>query len=244
MDTTTDSPLFIGTLVASFLIIFIIPLWVAHIAKKKGHKEWAPIIYIFSLFGLGILPSLFALLAIKTSDKVAIGIGVLCFAIPLLAAGIQLTQATIRFNQIDDAVAEYVATASLTEMNPNPYIVGRYIILPQGTASEVSWYEIYPDGYSHGVGAFSSFESISTILVVDCQEEAVRSYSHGARGYQATCIMTIIDKTKNSIVDRQSFTGAYPPSSFTCNISSGGCDFHGKYPFDEMTIYIEKLPRK
>jgi hypothetical protein len=228
----------------SIILLFGFPLWVAHIARRKGHKEWVFPIIIFTFFGIGILPSLFALLAIRFSNKVAISILLMGLAIPVSFFIIVMAQNTMQFNRMNENVAEYVASTSFTETNQDAYITGKYIILPQGTAPNKSWYEIYPEEYPHGISASLNFETIGTIIVVDCKEQDVRNYTNGGKGYQAICKLTIIDKILNAIVDQKSFTGEYPPSSFVCDISRGSCDYHARYPFDEMKAYISNIPQK
>jgi hypothetical protein len=155
--------------------------------------------------------------------------------------------------RLDASISAYLAdTSRLTRTNEQAYITGTLVFFDKATQTiphSGSQLTVDPaiayDAYQNPEGI--SMADIGTIIVVDYEDKKVFTYNDGTPAYQTTCDLTVVDKTRDAIVDQKSFIGPLPPSSFTCKIGAvNTCpdSVSGGYPSKEMKEYIDSLPPK
>jgi hypothetical protein len=85
----------------------------------------------------------------------------------------------------------------------------------------------------------SNSDEVGTIIWLECSEDVTATYISGAKGYQTSCFVTVIDKATASIIGERIFASAPPPS-----IKDGPFDYHGEKPTEEIFEFIKSLPTK
>jgi len=133
-------------------------------------------------------------------------------------------------------IEEYIAIPSQQTISPfaQSYISGKVITID---TNENKIDQIYFDLPEELMA--KSPEEVSTIIWLNWGEVLVGRYTDGAGGYRIICEVTIIDKAKSAIVDKEIFSGPDPLS-----VKEGSGDRYGSKPTSEVIDYISTLPRR
>lgn len=133
-------------------------------------------------------------------------------------------------------IGEYIAIPNQQTIPPlaEAYIIGK-VITVDIDENEID--HIYFDLPEELIA--KSPEEVGTIIWLNWGEVLVGRYTDGAGGYRIICEVTIIDKEKSTIVDKETFSGSDPLS-----VKEGSGNRTGSKPTNEIINYISTLPRK
>jgi len=178
---------------------------------------------------------------VKTSKLSSGCCGVMVVAGIVLIAGliwglVNNLQQSADIKVFQEHLDEYIAIPGQQTISPftESYISGKVITID---TDERKIDQIYFDLPKELVA--KSPAEVSTIIWLDWGEVLVGRYTDGAGGYRIICEVTIIDKAKSAIVDKEVISGSDPLS-----VKEGSGDRYGSKPTSEVIDYISTLPRR
>jgi len=160
------------------------------------------------------------------------------FLAALLVAGVYFgVRGLIRHPQVKPFAGHLSAYASLSGLQraaDGAYISGKVIAIDKERSKVDSVFFSLPKDLRATMP-----EEVGTVIWLEWDERIVGTYTDGAKGYQITCQVTVIDKDNAAIVASQSFAGSRPPGT-----KSGSGSRSGSKPTGDIVQFITALPRR
>jgi hypothetical protein len=138
------------------------------------------------------------------------------------------------------------------EAGKSPYLAGKIVVLDVGEyrvinyGKEADWdlgkldksnvslpiYNILPENLKA-----TNPEEVGTVVLIKWDRAYYGSYIGAGNAYKINCIVSVVDKKRNLLIDQKNFEGGNPPYSI-----KGKGDGYGNAPSEEILNYLTSLP--
>ncbi len=174
----------------------------------------------------------------SSSDKAGCAVGILVLIIGALVVFFLIKHAQYREAKVEpfkDHLSEYVSSEALKHMEGGQaHLKGKIVVIDKKEKKVDDMYFDLPEGL-----CAAKHEEVGTIVWLERGERMIGKYTDGAGGYVKTCQVTIVDKSRNAIIEEREFAGSDPPGS-----KRGSAAAYGSDPDGLVKDFLIGLPRK